>query len=40
MQTEFLRDVSIFKDLSEGELDAMKDLWTVRSAPPHERIVN
>jgi CRP-like cAMP-binding protein len=40
MQTEFLRAVSIFKDLSEGELDAMKSLWTVRVIPPHERIVS
>jgi len=39
MQTEFLRDVSIFKDLSEGELDAMKNLWTVRAVPARERIV-
>jgi CRP-like cAMP-binding protein len=39
MQIEFLRDVSIFKDLSEGELDAMKDRWTMRVIPPHERIV-
>ena len=39
MQTEFLRDVSILKDLSEGELDAMKDLWTLRVIPAHERIV-
>jgi CRP-like cAMP-binding protein len=39
MQTEFLRDVSIFKDLSEDELDAMKNLWTVRTVPPRERVV-
>jgi CRP-like cAMP-binding protein len=39
MQTEFLRDVSIFKDLTAGELDAMKNLWTVRVVRPHERIV-
>ena len=39
MQTEFLRDVSIFKDLSDGELDAMKNLWTVRAVPARERIV-
>jgi len=39
MQTEFLRDVSIFKDLSDGDLDAMKDLWTVRTFPSHARIV-
>ena len=39
MPTEFLRDVSIFKDLSEAELEAMKDLWTFRVVPAHERIV-
>ncbi len=39
MPTEFLRDVSIFKDLSGAELDAMKSLWTVRTVPPRERIV-
>jgi CRP-like cAMP-binding protein len=39
MQTEFLRDVSIFKDLSDDELDAMKNLWTVRAVPARERIV-
>lgn len=39
MQTEFLRDVSIFKDLTQDELDAMKDLWTLRTVPSHERIV-
>ena len=39
MPTEFLRDVSIFKDLTEGELDAMKTLWTVRVVPARERIV-
>jgi len=39
MQTEFLRDVSIFKDLSEGELDAMKNLWTLRAVPARERII-
>jgi CRP-like cAMP-binding protein len=39
MQTEFLRDVSIFKDLSDGELDAMKNLWTLRVVPTRARIV-
>jgi CRP-like cAMP-binding protein len=39
MPTEFLRDVSIFKDLTDGELDAMKNLWTLRVVPPRERIV-
>lgn len=39
MQTEYLRDVSIFKDLSEDELEAMKNLWTLRVVPPRERIV-
>jgi CRP-like cAMP-binding protein len=39
MPTEFLRDVSIFKDLSEGELDAMKNLWSLRDVPPRQRIV-
>lgn len=36
---QFLRDVSIFKDLSEEDLDAMKDLWTMRSIEPRERII-
>jgi CRP/FNR family transcriptional regulator len=39
MPTEYLRDVSIFKDLSEGELDAMKNLWAFRVVPARERIV-
>jgi CRP-like cAMP-binding protein len=39
MATEYLRDVSIFKDLTEGELDAMKTLWTIREVPARERIV-
>jgi len=39
MPTDFLRDVSIFKDLSDGELDAIKNLWTFRSVAPRERIV-
>jgi len=39
MQTEFLRNVSIFKDLSAAELDAMKNLWNLRVIPAHERIV-
>ena len=39
MPTEYLRNVSIFKDLSEGELDAMKNLWTFRVVPARERIV-
>ena len=39
MQTEFLRDVSIFKGLSEAELDSMKALWTMRAVPARQRIV-
>jgi len=39
MPTDFLRDVSIFADLSQSELDAMQDLWTFRVVPPHQRIV-
>jgi CRP-like cAMP-binding protein len=39
MPTDFLRDVSIFKDLTEGELDAMKTLWTLRTVTARERIV-
>ena len=39
MPTEYLRDVSIFKDLSAGELDAMKNLWALRDIPPRTRIV-
>jgi CRP-like cAMP-binding protein len=39
MPTDFLRDVSIFKDLSTAELDAMQDLWSQRIAQPRERIV-
>lgn len=36
---EQLRQVSIFKELNDGEIDAMKNLWTVRTVPPHGRIV-
>jgi CRP-like cAMP-binding protein len=39
IQTEHLRDVSIFKDLTDDEIDAMKNLWTLRTVPPRERIV-
>jgi len=39
MKTDYLREVSIFKDLSEEELDAMKHLWTVRAVEPRERII-
>ncbi len=39
MPTDFLRNVSIFKDLSEAELDAMQHLWTFRLAAPRQRIV-
>jgi CRP/FNR family transcriptional regulator len=39
MPTQFLRDVSIFKDLSESELDALKNIWTIREVPDRERIV-
>jgi CRP-like cAMP-binding protein len=39
MPTEFPPEVSIFKDLSEGELDAMKHLWTFRTVPSRERII-
>jgi len=39
MQTEFLRAVSIFKDLTNEDLEAMKDLWDLRVVPPHQRIV-
>jgi CRP-like cAMP-binding protein len=39
MPTEFLREVSILKDLTEGELDAIKNLWSFRNIEPRERIV-
>jgi len=39
MPTEYLRQVSILKDLTEGELDAIKNLWTMRTIEPRERIV-
>ena len=39
MPTEFLRDVSLFKDLTEGELDAIKHLWATRIVAPRERII-
>jgi CRP/FNR family transcriptional regulator len=39
MQTDILSAVSIFRDLSQAELDAMKDLWNLRVIPPHQRIV-
>jgi len=39
MTTDFLRDVSIFRDLSDSELDAMKTLWEQRVIKPHARIV-
>ncbi len=40
MQTEFLHPVSIFKDLSDSELDALMDVWTLRAVAPRERIVS
>jgi len=39
MSTEFLRDVLVFKDLTEGELDAIKHLWAFRAVEARERIV-
>jgi CRP-like cAMP-binding protein len=39
MPTQFLRDVSILKDLTEGELDAIKNIWSFRNIEPRERIV-
>jgi CRP-like cAMP-binding protein len=39
MPAEFLREVSIFKDLTEGEIDAIKNLWSYREIAPRERIV-
>jgi CRP/FNR family cyclic AMP-dependent transcriptional regulator len=39
MPTEFLRGVSILKDLTEGELDAIKNIWSFRNIEPRERIV-
>jgi CRP/FNR family cyclic AMP-dependent transcriptional regulator len=39
MTTELLRDVALFKDLSDAELDAMKDIWSFRHAAARERIV-
>ena len=39
MPNEFLRDVSIFKDLTDAELDAMTPLWTFRTIRARERIV-
>ena len=39
MPTEYLREVSILRDLTEGELDAVKNLWSFRSVEPRERIV-
>src|SRR5271166_5679323 len=39
MTTELLRDVALFKDLSDDELEAMKDLWTFRHVAARERIV-
>jgi CRP/FNR family transcriptional regulator, cyclic AMP receptor protein len=39
MATEFLREVSIFKDLTEGELDAIKNIWTLKKIAPREKIV-
>jgi CRP/FNR family cyclic AMP-dependent transcriptional regulator len=39
MPTEFLRNVSIFQDLSESEHDAINNLWTFRTIGARERIV-
>jgi CRP-like cAMP-binding protein len=39
MTTQFLHEVSIFKDLSEDELNALKDIWTFKHVAPRERIV-
>jgi CRP-like cAMP-binding protein len=39
MPTQYLCEVSILKDLTEGELDAIKNIWSMRSIEPRERIV-
>jgi CRP-like cAMP-binding protein len=39
MAIEHLRDVSIFKDLSDAELEAMTHLWALHVVPAHQRIV-
>jgi CRP-like cAMP-binding protein len=39
MTIELLRDVALFKDLSDAELDAMKDIWTFRHVGAREQIV-
>jgi len=39
MQTEYLRNVSYSRISLDGELDAMKTLWTLRPVAGHERIV-
>jgi CRP/FNR family transcriptional regulator len=39
MTAELLRDVALFKDLSDPELDAMKDIWTFRHVAAREQIV-
>jgi len=39
MTTQFLREVSVFKDLFEDELNALKDIWTFKHVAPRECIV-
>jgi CRP/FNR family transcriptional regulator len=39
MTTELLRDVALFKSLSDDELEAMKDIWSFRHAAAREQIV-
>jgi CRP/FNR family transcriptional regulator len=39
MTIELLRDVALFKSLSDSDLEAMKDLWTFRHVPAHQQIV-
>jgi CRP-like cAMP-binding protein len=39
MTIELLRDVTLFKHLSDAELDAMKEIWTFRHVTAHQQIV-
>jgi CRP/FNR family transcriptional regulator len=39
MTTELLRDVALFKSLTDDELEAMKDLWSFRHIAAHQQIV-
>ena len=39
MTTQLLRDVALFKTLSDAELDAMKELWSFRHVPPRQQII-